>query len=317
MQYFLSWFQDFYQQTSKPYLLCCTLFAALLIVVNYRFGIEPKWLHNLPNRPTKFIGYYLLYLAAFAIPYLLYYLLAVPVNNSTVIIILILLAPAVFAIKVTAGGWKELIQGWHPGHKGWYLSIIADWPLRLLITVSLLFIIYSFLPPFANRGSGFLHAHGLSESIPPWGPYVLLLALMIPLVAFAATQSDFLNTYPKLRNISFLAPAGPSWWQKLLYELSYGSDFLTIEIFFRGFLVVLISRYVGPAAILPMAVFYCSIHFGKPLLECISSYFGGMILGIIACYSHSIWGGILIHLGLAWMMEIAATVAITLRHHEY
>lgn len=317
MQYFLSWFQDFYQQLSKPYLAFCTLFTVVLIIVNYRFGIEPKWLHNLPNRPAKFLGYYLLYLIAFAIPYLLYYILVADAKPTPVMVWMVILAPAIFAIKVTAGGWKEQIQGWYPGHQGWYYSIIIDWPLRLLITVSLLYIIYRFLPPSPNRVNGFLNAHGLTDSIVSWAPYLILLALMVPLVAFAATQSDFLNTYPKLRNISFLSPAGPSWWQKLQYELSYGSDFFTIEIFFRGFLVVLLSRYVGPAAIIPMAVFYCSIHFGKPLLECISSYFGGMILGIIACYSHSIWGGIVIHLGLAWMMEIAASVAITLRHHEY
>jgi hypothetical protein len=73
--------------------------------------------------------------------------------------------------------------------------------------------------------------------------------------------------------------------------------------------VVLLARWIGPAAILPMAMFYCSIHFGKPLLECISSYFGGILLGIFACYSQSIYGGIVVHLGLAWMMELAASIA--------
>ncbi|MBZ5855981.1 hypothetical protein [Flavihumibacter profundi] len=53
----------------------------------------------------------------------------------------------------------------------------------------------------------------------------------------------------------------------------------------------------------------CSIHFGKPMLECISSYFGGIIPGIIACYSQPTPGGIAVHLGLAWMMELAANLA--------
>ncbi|MBL0133872.1 MAG: hypothetical protein IPP79_07630 [Chitinophagaceae bacterium] len=55
-----------------------------------------------------------------------------------------------------------------------------------------------------------------------------------------------------------------------------------------------------------MAAFYCSIHFGKPLLECITSYFGGIILGVIVYRTKSIWGGLLMHLGIAWMMELAA-----------
>jgi hypothetical protein len=65
---------------------------------------------------------------------------------------------------------------------------------------------------------------------------------------------------------------------------------------------------VGKAAILPMACFYCTIHFGKPLGECISSYFGGMILGIVVYHTRSIFGGLMVHLGIAWLMEIGGYV---------
>ncbi|MBK8951734.1 MAG: hypothetical protein IPM85_04820 [Chitinophagaceae bacterium] len=67
-------------------------------------------------------------------------------------------------------------------------------------------------------------------------------------------------------------------WKKIVYELSYGSDFFTIELFFRGFLVLAFAKWAGKDAILPMACFYCTIHFGKPMAECISSFFGGLIL---------------------------------------
>ena len=138
-------------------------------------------------------------------------------------------------------------------------------------------------------------------------PYLILLACMIPLIAFAGTQSDFLNTYPKVKNISFISSYVTNYWPyQLIYELSYGSDFFSIEFFFRGFLVLGFIRYAGKDAILPMAAFYCSIHFGKPLLECITSYFGGIILGVIVYRTKSIWGGLLMHLGIAWMMEVAA-----------
>ncbi|MBO9572716.1 MAG: hypothetical protein J7497_11000, partial [Chitinophagaceae bacterium] len=78
----------------------------------------------------------------------------------------------------------------------------------------------------------------------------------------------------------------------ILFELCYGIDFFTIELFFRGFTILAFIKYAGKDAILPMAVFYCAIHFGKPVAECISSYFGGLI-----------WGGLVVHLGIAWMME--------------
>ena len=137
------------------------------------------------------------------------------------------------------------------------------------------------------------------------GPYFLLLACLLPLVGLASTRPDFLHMYPKVKNIAFInGYASPVWPWQLLYELSYGLDFLSIELFFRGLLVIGLVRYAGEKAILPMAAFYCTIHFGKPLGECISSFFGGMILGVIALRTRSILGGLIVHLGLAWLMEI-------------
>jgi hypothetical protein len=61
-------------------------------------------------------------------------------------------------------------------------------------------------------------------------------------------------------------------------------------------------------AVLPMALFYCTVHFGKPMAECVSSLFGGLLLGIIALESRSIYVGVLLHLCLAWGLEIAAAL---------
>jgi hypothetical protein len=131
-----------------------------------------------------------------------------------------------------------------------------------------------------------------------------MLLIMVPLVALASTQKDFLAMYPKLKNVHFFLEQNNSGLYKLLYELSYGSDFLTIELFFRGFLVLAFVRWAGKDAILPMALFYCTIHFGKPIGECISSYFGGIILGVITYHTRSILGGLMVHLGIAWLMEL-------------
>jgi membrane protease YdiL (CAAX protease family) len=137
---------------------------------------------------------------------------------------------------------------------------------------------------------------------------MIMLALMIPLIALAATQKDFLQVYPKIKNVAFLNNS--PWYYKLLYELSYGLDFFTIELFFRGFLVLAFAKWVGKAAILPMALFYCTIHFGKPLGECISSYFGGLILGAVTLHTRSIWGGLMVHVGIAWLMEMFGYIAV-------
>jgi hypothetical protein len=55
-----------------------------------------------------------------------------------------------------------------------------------------------------------------------------------------------------------------------------------------------------------MAAAYAVLHFGKPMGEAISSVFGGYILGIIALYGRNIWGGVFIHGGIAFLMEVLA-----------
>ena len=67
-------------------------------------------------------------------------------------------------------------------------------------------------------------------------------------------------------------------------------------------------KYCGRQCILPMAAFYMLIHFGKPLGETVSSFFGGTLLGILALETRSIYGGIMVHLGIAWLMELGAIV---------
>ncbi|MFN3529539.1 MAG: CPBP family intramembrane glutamic endopeptidase [Bacteroidia bacterium] len=144
--------------------------------------------------------------------------------------------------------------------------------------------------------------HGLRPS--NMKPYLFLLMLASLIVIPAAMQDDFGAFYPRFMR---MWPQGGDLQTErvLLFEISYALDFYATEYFFRGFLVLAFVRILGPTAILPMAVVYVMIHFGKPLGETISSFFGGMLLGIFSYYSRSIWGGILLHIGLAWMMELA------------
>lgn len=315
-----NYISEYFSQLNKPHFFICTVFTALLITGNYYWGWEKQWIYNLPSRPQRVLGFYFIYGMAFTLPYLLYGWMSTGAALSLPPALrwMLILAPLIFALKSGIGGWQEMIQAARPGVQGYRLNVLVNWPIRLVVTVSILMILYAvlrqsglisvagtsgFLPDFAN-------AMGLRLKEVNWTPYLIMLALVIPLVSFAATQADFLQTYPKMKLLQLQTNPVPTLWQKLAFQLAYGSDFLTIELFFRGFLVVLAARFVGPAAILPMAVLYCSIHFGKPLLECISSYFGGLLLGIFACYSGSIYGGIVVHLGLAWMMELAATIAL-------
>lgn len=78
-------------------------------------------------------------------------------------------------------------------------------------------------------------------------------------------------------------------------------------------LLTVLTAVLGPRSVLPMCVFYCSVHFGKPLLESCSAIFGGYILGILAYKTKHIWGGVCAHLGIAFMMEIMGLIHLFTR----
>ncbi|MCR6720626.1 MAG: hypothetical protein NVV59_10095 [Chitinophagaceae bacterium] len=208
-------------------------------------------------------------------------------------------APLLFAVKVGLTTYLDIFAT-----RDWelYWNKVLYWPLRLFVLLIMLWILAGTM----GRPGEVL---GLKSSAFKWKPYFLMLLMMVPLIAAASTQPDFLNTYPKLKQVIPLPEAAqPGWLYKLFFELGYGSDFISIEVFFRGFLVIGFSRWLGKDAILPMACFYCSIHFGKPLGECISSYFGGLLLGIVSYHSRNIYGGLVVHLGIAWLMELGGYI---------
>jgi hypothetical protein len=187
------------------------------------------------------------------------------------------------------------------GVENLYWNKVLYWPVKLAVVTILVSIVWRIMreeQPLYGMSSNKLHLR----------PYVIMLLIMLPLIAIASTQPDFLEVYPKLHNVSFFGSPSEQIAYKLLYELSYGSDFFTIELFFRGFLVLAFVKWAGTNAILPMAVFYCTIHFGKPLGECISSYFGGILLGVITYNTRSIYGGLMVHLGIAWLMELGGYI---------
>ena len=140
--------------------------------------------------------------------------------------------------------------------------------------------------------------------------YWVMLLFMIPILFFASYIPDIADYYPSYKRTNGLAFAQfyhlKEWVSVFIYETVYVSDFLSTELFFRGLLIVGLSKSLGKNAVLPMVATYAALHFGKPMGEAISSIFGGYLLGIIALYSRNIWGGVFIHGGIAFLMEIFA-----------
>ena len=133
--------------------------------------------------------------------------------------------------------------------------------------------------------------------------YITLFIAVLPAVYFVSFTESFQNTYPFYKN------ADRSWLDFLAWELTYSLQFLSLEFFFRGFLVHGLKRRFGIYAVLLSVVPYCMIHFGKPMPETLGAIFAGIALGILSLFTRSIWLGVAIHVSVAVSMDVLSLLA--------
>jgi membrane protease YdiL (CAAX protease family) len=132
------------------------------------------------------------------------------------------------------------------------------------------------------------------------GLYLLMFVVVMPLVWYVSDAPAFLGKYPKYKH------AAQSYYQLGLWEATYGVQFFMLEFFFRGYALFAMARYVGHVAIYIMVIPYCMIHLAKPLPETLGSIITGIALGTLALRTRSIYGGVLIHMAVAWSMDFFA-----------
>ena len=286
----------FITQVDKRSLALISIPLSLLVVLNYNFALEPAIL-KIPALSVRFLVCYSLYALVFCGSMLV----VLPrVHRGELLqnhffILLLVVAPAIFAWKWASG---TLLS--HDGTaEARYLAIILNPPLKCAV---LFFLLY-----FIKKAGHYEHPlTGLRWRGINYRPFVLLLVLSAPIIFYFGSTPAFLENYPRLQRVNFMQSIGSRQWiTATLFELSYAFDFLFVEVYFRGFLVLAFIRYCGNAAILPMAALYCTIHFGKPAVECVSSFFGGILLGVISYHSRSVIAGLVLHLGIGWLMELA------------
>ena len=231
----------YFQYVNKKLLILCSLQTAILIYLNYHNELE-SWLTTRPifGWPS-FVGHYIIFALAFWLPYLYCAVIEKKLFfRNKQFLILTAIAPAVFALKMALhttfpfsnnAGWNE------------YWNQVYYWPLRLVIVVAILVLLWKTF----NSDESF---YGLTTKNLKWKPYALMLLCMLPLIAAASTQADFLAMYPKINSVLHINDKiHLTWFHKFLFELSYGSDFFSIEIFFRGFLVLAFAKWAGKDAI--------------------------------------------------------------------
>lgn len=278
------------------------IFLILTIAVNYWLDFEDKVIDSYYGQPVYFLWYFLFYTFAYFGTVLL--MSIDPANKAFLRNKLFwIFSMSGLGILALDGGFyfqQPLAESVTVTMQSYTLKILNN--VYSLFTILLpLLIIYLFA---GDRSTVF---YGITRLRTDWRPYLYMLLIMAPLIGAASFGSDFQEDYPSYPDtMAHQYLDVPEWLTVLIFELVYGWDFVATEWIFRGFFVIGMASVMGTRAVLPMVVTYAFLHFGKPLGETIGSVFGGYILGVIALRTGSIWGGIAIHLGVAWLMELTA-----------
>ncbi len=280
------------------------LLLTVLLIFNYSFDVEDSHIDTLDQLWLRWLVFFVYEAGPFLLTGIILYQFDKVVRFFTKpdFWLLWFLGFAVLAFDRSLHIW-EFVRDWfpNPAYRIWFRSI--DWTSSLLLTVLPVVLIYELV------GRSSEHKwYGLIPSKFDPKPYLYLLLITGVFIGIGSFFGDIQAYYPRYRisdGQQFARYYDVNGWIPLVvFEISYASNFITVELFFRGLLIYAFVRYFGAYAVLPMTVAYCVLHFGKPLTESLSSIAGGYALGILALKNRNIWGGVILHIGVAWLMEL-------------
>lgn len=130
--------------------------------------------------------------------------------------------------------------------------------------------------------------------------YVLMFAVMVPIIVAASFMPAFQAKYPMYDD------AVLGWTHFGLWEIAYGIQFFGVEGFFRGFMTFGLYPRFGYLSIFIMVIPYAMVHIGKPPLEVFMAVPAGLLLGYLALKSRSWVYGALLHWAVGITMDSLA-----------
>ena len=283
------------------------VFLGICLFINYRYDFDRNVIESVTNPFWKFLVCLPYYGTAFGGSlglYIFFYRKKAPLNRLD---FLKHLSTWIFSLGVITAyacfdgfEFHDLVWDHSPPEVQYFNYKIAANILRPLGAMPVILILWYFF----HRDQPL---YGFNKSNFQLRPYLIILLMVIPIIVAGSFGKDFQKAYPRYQ------PAYEAiYWQipqyvlTLIFEFVYGLNFVFVEFFFRGVMVIGLGRMMGYSALIPATTVYMFIHFGKPLGESISSVLGGLALGIFAYRTGSIYGGIFVHIGVAWTMELAA-----------
>ena len=279
-------------------------FLVISIFLEYNFDFYDTHLRTLIGKPERFLGMFIFQIVPFLVVCFIVSIFTKKRSwlRSRKFWFKVILGFSIQAMDRSFFFHYRLIDHLDPNDYKYLRKVLNELDGFVLLVIPMV-IMYLLI----ERG-WFKSFYGIRVKYSNMKPYYIMLAGMVVIVGLGSFFGDLQAYYPRYQftgGTVFAQRHGLSEWITIaLYELPYGADFFSIELFFRGFLVLAFSRWLGGHVALATATAYVFLHFGKPLTETISSFFGGYILGVLAYSTRNIWGGVFIHAGTAWLMEI-------------
>jgi hypothetical protein len=310
MKKIIRYFRDFHKEYyhTKMYVFI-TLFIVTLITINYLFDIENSYIDRYYGKPIRILFYFCYHAQAyFGVLLIIYFFGRGKLLLSSEFWIKSIFGFLILSVDRSVFPYiAEVLKNFVPSQIFRFCRELVYNVYGFITILGMLAIMKCMFDRREDFG-----IYGLRFRKVNYRIYFLMFLAVSPLVLIASFTPDFIDYYPTYKGTGGVHFANYYQFSEkismFLYETVYLSSFLNTEVFFRGFLVIGLSRLLGKNVVLPMTAAYAVLHFGKPMGEAISSVFGGYILGIIALYSRNIWGGVFIHGGIAFLMEVLAFI---------
>lgn len=181
------------------------------------------------------------------------------------------------------------------------LAALSYWTLGnfvIYVAIPAVVVLGFFRRPLSEYGAKLRGWHAC------WWVYLGMYLAILPAVLMASRWSSFQHKYPFYRLAIDELP-GPRFF---VWELLYAVQFVSLEFFFRGYMIQAGRKRFGPYVIFVMTIPYCMIHFGKPMPETLGAIVAGILLGFMALKTRSIWLGAALHIAVAWTMDTLAVL---------
>ena len=129
---------------------------------------------------------------------------------------------------------------------------------------------------------------------------ILIPLIVLPSIYFGAKMPELQTEYPLAKSLLHDQS------NLLVYELAYLIFYyIAWEFFFRGFILFgLKDKFGAINAILIQTISSCLVHIDKPEGEIIGSIIAGIILGIIALRTRSIWYVVILHAAIGILTDL-------------